>query len=443
MHFDVARHRWSWVPLFGVALLGLLAQETRAAGPYYYGWPNQYQYGQAAYYPGWDYPAYAMNPYQRPAYGYYPTAYQPNTYGPVASGYPNNCNQAPCTQVPVYQQAPAYPQAPGRPMPPAQPMPPAAQPRLPEAAPAAPAQAQQPPMDTPTDQVAQSPETGQELGGAGTAFSATSYIDSAIPRTTVRVRADAAFRNIRPDRAEFFYAKCGCFRTAPAPFTDPTAPGPPRSETRVDYQEIQSYLEYAPTNRVSGFIEVPVRMNEFAQNIDEQGLGDINFGFKAAVIAQCNTFLTIQVKTYVPSGAASQGLGTHHVSVEPGILFYQGIGERARIEGEVRDWAPFVGTDFSGNVLRYGLGASYDVWKNCKWRLAPVVECVGWSVMNGKESDGNTGTIQSSGGETIVNVKGGLRLSTDHVSISASYGRALTGDFWYKDIGRLEMKWMY
>ena len=37
------------------------------------------------------------------------------------------------------------------------------------------------------------------------------YIDSAIPRSNIRLRYDDAYGNNRPDRAEYFYPQCGCF----------------------------------------------------------------------------------------------------------------------------------------------------------------------------------------------------------------------------------------
>src|SRR5512135_685152 len=49
-------------------------------------------------------------------------------------------------------------------------------------------------------------------GGPGFAIADNvGYIDSAIIRSRVRVRYDSAYDNNEPDRAEFFYAKCGCF----------------------------------------------------------------------------------------------------------------------------------------------------------------------------------------------------------------------------------------
>ena len=63
----------------------------------------------------------------------------------------------------------------------------------------------------------------------------------------------------------------------------------------------------------------------------------------------------------IPTGNARDGLGTHHVSIEPGILFYRQLSDRFVVEGELRDWASLGGTDFAGNILRYGIGASYRI----------------------------------------------------------------------------------
>ena len=74
-----------------------------------------------------------------------------------------------------------------------------------------------------------------------------------------RLRFDAGFRDNRPDRAEFFYAKCGCFAN-PALVQPPQldAHGPPLpGETSIDYQELTSTLEYAFDKRFSAFVNLP------------------------------------------------------------------------------------------------------------------------------------------------------------------------------------------
>src|SRR5262249_39803735 len=147
-------------------------------------------------------------------------------------------------------------------------------------------------------------------------------------------------------------------------------------------------------------------------------------------------YLTFQLKTFAPTGDAFRGLGTHHVSLEPAFLAYQRLTDRLAVEGEVRDWIPIDGTDFAGNVIRYGVGLSYDVIQGDCFRVTPVVEFVGWTVLGGKEAAvaGTQTTAVDASGDTIVNVKLGARVAYgEHNDIYVGYGRALTGTVWYKD----------
>lgn len=287
------------------------------------------------------------------------------------------------------------------------------------------------------------------VGGETVALDAAGYIDDAIPRTQVRLRFDAAYDNNRPDRAEFFYGKCGCFRLAGL---DPRAPGPPKVETSVDYQEIATYLEYAATDRISGFIELPWRFINPEQNRNFNGFGDMNLGAKVALISNEDTVLTFQGRIYTPTGDAFKGLGTHHTTLEPAILLYQRLGDRLAAQAELRDWIPTDGTDFVGNVLRYGVGFTYLALERPKFRVLPSAELVGWTVFSGKElavASPTNFTTQKAWGDSILNAKFGVRIGFGSLEergllsqsdLYIGYGRALTGDVWYKDILRVEYR---
>jgi hypothetical protein len=111
------------------------------------------------------------------------------------------------------------------------------------------------------------------------------------------------------------------------------------------------------------------------------------------------------------------------------------------LEGEVRDWIPIGGTDFAGNVIRYGVGLDYRIFDNDNLRIAPVAELVGWTVLSGKEFANPPGVILDAAGDTIVNAKIGARFwFGNHSDIYVGYGRALTGAVWYKDIVRAEYR---
>lgn len=308
------------------------------------------------------------------------------------------------------------------------------------------------------------PAAGQELGLED---SDAGYIDNAVVRNRLRFRFDAAYKNPFPDRAEFFYPTCGCF---------PGAPGPPLPESSVDYQELEADLEWAMSPWFSAFIEVPVRFINPVANDNTAGLSDIRAGIKYALIADPCHWLTFQVRVFADTGDGDRGLGTAHPSIEPGLLF-QRNGEAFSFFGELRAWIPIDtnteefplsvalggpgGTkrNYGGPILRYGLGAGYDVYDSCcdchPFRTTLVTEFVGWTVLDGLKERTLTpfepiedppGTLNpdfledyaSARGDTIVNVKIGLRFSTPANTFYVGYGRALTHEVWYQNIMRVE-----
>jgi hypothetical protein len=98
-------------------------------------------------------------------------------------------------------------------------------------------------------------------------------------------------------------------------------------------------------------------------------------------------------------------------------------------------------------VLRYGLGFRYDLWANGRIRVAPTAEFVGWTVLGGKQSQlqpNGDAALQGAAGVTVVNAKFGVRVDVgDRLGFYAGYGRAITGATWYRDVVRLEARWLY
>jgi hypothetical protein len=135
------------------------------------------------------------------------------------------------------------------------------------------------------------------------------------------------------------------------------------------------------------------------------------------------------------------------VSLEPALLINHPLTNFLVLEAELRYWLPIGGTDFAGKIIRYGIGISYGSSCRDEFWVRPVIELVGWTVLSGKEavviSAGDT-LIRDAGGETIVNVKFGLRCGLgSRADLYAGYGRPLTGDSWYKDTLRIEFRWWF
>jgi hypothetical protein len=291
----------------------------------------------------------------------------------------------------------------------------------------------QPAPGTPAPGSPPPPPPDEELtvrpGGVG-------YVDWALPVDQVRLRADFGYDFRTPTRAEFFY-----------PRSRPFGPGLPEPERAVDFQDYTLYLEKTLGPSWSIFAEGGLRTLNPDLNANTSGLADANVGFKYAFLADESQVWSFQFRTYLPTGAASRGLGTHHVSVEPGVLGFVWLTEQLGLASEVRYWQPVGGTDFAGSVLRYGLGLRYDLVDGPDWRLAPTLEAIGWSVLNGQESrllpGGRVATLDATG-TTVVNLKVGARLDLgERFGVYAGYGRAVTGERWYRDVFRVEFRWLY
>jgi Putative MetA-pathway of phenol degradation len=287
------------------------------------------------------------------------------------------------------------------------------------------------------------------------------YIDDPSIRSVVRVRFDAAWDDKTPDRAEFFYAKCGCYAFIPPtnPAYDPKTPGPgPGIPKDVNFQQLYFYGEYAPNPHFSFFTQIPFRWLQAtsfsgaaAQAFPNSGgFGDMQLGLKFAPLASASRYLTLQFKTYLPSGDASEGLGTNHASIEPSLLYYQRLSERFSVEAEIGDTHPLSSSagvptvsprGFAGDVFFYGVGPSYQLINEEQFRLAGVLEVVGWNVRSGYV----TGPANpSTAGVNIVNLKVGPRMSFGaHHSLYFGYGIALTSQNWYREIFRTEYRYAF
>jgi hypothetical protein len=285
------------------------------------------------------------------------------------------------------------------------------------------------------------------------------YISDSDIGSKVRFRADAGFHIDAPDRAEFFYAKCGCYRDLRNTTAyDSLAPGPgPGNVTDMNFKQVYIHGEYALGERFSAFAVLPFRWvqpQSFAAapagSFENQGgIGDVQAGVKFALLNSAANTVTLQVQGYFPTGEARKGLGTDHASVEPSLLLHYGMSDRFAIEGQLGDWHPIGGAagvpisssdKFAGDVLFYGIGPSYELYRSANedWTFTPVIELVGWRVLSGFQTGGAGGDAS---GTNIVNAKIGARVGwRDEASLYVGYGRALTDASWYDNILRVEYR---
>ncbi len=292
------------------------------------------------------------------------------------------------------------------------------------------------------------------------------YIDNAIIASQFRVRFDAAFDDRFPDLAEFFYAKCSCYSNLPGtPIYDPNAPGPGLGvPTKVDFQQLYFLGEYAPISRFSAFVEVPFRWLQpqgfkafppFPPFGSQSGISDVRLGIKLGLVASAKRSVTVQLRSTVPSGDASKGLGTNNYTIEPALLWHERVTPRFALEAQLGDNHPIDGSrgvptasskSFAGDVFFYGIGPSYELIRTENFRIAPVVELVGWHVLGGFETNPASAPYAADdvSGLNIVNMKFGARTSVGaHNSVYIGYGHVLTTAHWYHDIVRVEYRYSF
>ncbi len=267
----------------------------------------------------------------------------------------------------------------------------------------------------------------------------TNYLEAPLPVNAFRLRYDAFYEMNRPDRAEFFFAQP---QQLPGGGSNRNAKGLPLPETSVDAQEPSAYVEMLATEDLSVYVDLPFRFLNPELNENSSGISDLNVGFKYALLANDDQVATFGLRAYVPTGASTRGLGVNHVSLEPSLLCYQRLAERLGFHAEVRPWVPIGGTDFEGTLIRYGLGFDYALYETTSWNISPTLEFVGWSVLDGKQTaDGPAGRVLDASGDNIFNVKVGVILGLgEGQDVSIAYGRALTGDVWYKEIVRVQYR---
>lgn len=136
-------------------------------------------------------------------------------------------------------------------------------------------------------------------------------INDASIQSQLRIRFDSAVDLDSPDRAEFFYPKCGCYRDLPTthPAYDPEAPGPgPGIATEVNAQNLYAMAEYAVSDRLPVFGKLPIRWvqpQEFAAGSgsfdNHSGLSDLRAGVKLGLLASDMSALTLQLQATLSS----------------------------------------------------------------------------------------------------------------------------------------------
>ena len=242
------------------------------------------------------------------------------------------------------------------------------------------------------------------------------YIEDAMVTSQVRIRFDAGFGINAPDRAEFFYAKCGCYVFDPVPWFDPDAPGPGSGvPTELNFQQLYIQGDYLVAPRLSLFAELPWRA------IQPQGFEP----FEDPPVLSISRSVGIRGHPRRSQGGSrrrrhpgshaagpqrvsnrkcEQGVEHRHRQLRARLAVQPGYCRPFRMGGSNRRLVPLrrVGRraglrlarglpnpnseKFSGNVIFYGIGPNFDLVRTDSFRFTPVLELVGWRVIGGAQT---------------------------------------------------------
>jgi len=261
------------------------------------------------------------------------------------------------------------------------------------------------------------------------------FLDFARPTTIARFRWDRGVGMTAPDRGEFFWAKTG-----------PGGRGPALNESRLDYDELSYYQEFAAGERASFFIQTPYRSMNGEQNGGSGGFGDLVLGTKSLFLDSELLAMTFQFKTSIPTASTNTGRGTGHVSLEPSILSTVKLHSDAYMQSQIAFTIPIAGTPgTAGTVLHYHNSFNTVLLRPAADTvLVGMMEFNGWTFTSGGYTDFATGATRNANGITYLSVGPGVRLGIcDKVDIGFGVQFAVTSGRFAEELYRTELRWRF
>lgn len=223
--------------------------------------------------------------------------------------------------------------------------------------------------------------------------------------------------------------------------------GPSLVEQSVRAQEARLMLENG-SEKFSLTTIVPFRAVDPVINDNHAGLSDMSVTTKVVLLDGAKLQLTQMFRSFFNTGAASSGLGTGHISFEPGLLARYKFRPQTEIHYSLTYLFP-VGSDpiASGQALRWGIGGVHTTMDTDNFAWLSTIELTGWNVLNGTETL-PTGSVISSDGVDIVNLTTGSRWVFDNggdlglFEFGYSSSLPISSDQWYDASFMLDFRWI-
>ena len=262
------------------------------------------------------------------------------------------------------------------------------------------------------------------------AANAAFFQDSPRPVTQTRIRWDSAHNHTFPDSAEFFWARIG-------------QKGPQNPTPGVRYNDLTYFQEIA-TPGASAWVEMSYRTIDSTTNPSTAGLGDVNIGAKTVLLDRELILVSMQIRTQVPAGSFTKGLGTGHVALEPSLLSALKLTESTYLQTQLAYWIPLGGTPgFAGSTFHYHFSLNQDLYRHGDFfSVLATMEVNGYS-FRGRFTDFVTQETRGLAGRGYINLGPGLRLAfcdRADIGVAAVFGLSNHGP---ENLYRTELRFRF
>ena len=268
---------------------------------------------------------------------------------------------------------------------------------------------------------------------------ASFFADAVRPKTSTRFRWDYASHFAYPDRGEYFFARADGKGRGPKAF------GALKAIPYADYNDLILVTEVGMGN-AGVQIAVPYRsVNSTPFGADGAGFSDLTITAKTLLLDSELALFGFQMRTYVPVGQTGKGLGTGHVSLEPGLNFGLRASSETYLQVQVVEWIPLGGDkDYQGAHLRWAASINHILWRPIRdVQLIGTLETTGISFQDGLFTDPALGPTHLAK-RTSAAVGGGLRLFfCDTFDIGVGWQHGMTGKYLIRDQVRFETRYRY
>jgi hypothetical protein len=266
------------------------------------------------------------------------------------------------------------------------------------------------------------------------------FTDAVRPKTATKFRWDSASHFIFPDRGEYFFARDDGKGRGPKVFGTSNKGIP-----AADYNELMLITE-AASGAAGVQIAMPYRsVNATPYGADGAGFADMQITAKSMLLDSELFLFGFQMRTYIPIGQTGKGLGTGHVSLEPGLNFGLRLAPETYMQAQVVEWIPIAGDkDYAGAHLRWAASFNHVLWRPIRdVQLIGTLETTGISFQDGEFTDPYAGPTHLAK-RTAAALGPGLRLFfCDTLDFGLGWQHGITGKYLIRDFLRYEVRYRF